>query len=298
MPRQANVTSAAATAEFTPTKDSRTRATRLRLIALLLWLVAIGLEITAIVWLMRQRTPVGDQGLARNPDTGLLETQGAEYEFPQWAFIAVIVAFVLIGALAITGSLVWKKANKLNPARRSEPVRFFVQNQLGAIVAIVAFLPLIIVVLLNKDMSKSQKGVAAALGGVLAVAAVVFGIDFNPPSVEQYTAEQSTVIQVLGKDEVVWVDGGTVYHVCAGVPDVTSASTPRVTGTTTQAAAAGKIRLTLEFAAELEACGLPVPQNSAEITDAIRAIRDGAVDTVLPAPEYAEGVTPPFRPGG
>ena len=49
---------------------------------------------------------------------------------------------------------------------------------------------------------------------MLAAVSVVVGVDFNPPSVEKYTADQSTVIQLLGSDKVFWVDGGTVYHVC------------------------------------------------------------------------------------
>lgn len=286
-----------APAEWKPTETSKKKAAQLRMISWVLWIVAIGLEIAAIFWLLRQRTEVGGTGLVRDQDTGLLEEQGVTYEFPQWAFIALIVAFVVIGALSITGSILWKKANRLDPAKRSETVKFFVQNQLGAIVAIIAFVPLIILVLLNKDMTGTQKGVAGTIGGVIAVVAIALGIDFSPPSVEQYTAEQSTVIQILGEDEVVWVEGGNVYHVCADVPDITNASTEMSTGTTAEAVEAGKSRLTLEFASELEACGLPVPTNSSEIADAIRAIRDGATDTLLPAPEYAEGVTPPFTPG-
>ncbi len=291
-------TAKAAPAEFTPTAEAKKQATTLRIISWVLWILAIALELVAIFWLLRQRVPVGVDGIVRNEDTGLLESQNVTYEFPQWAFITLIVAFVVIGALSIIGSLLWKKANRLDPAKRSETFRFFVQNQLGAIVAIIAFLPLIIVVLLNKDMSGTQKGIAGAVGVVVAVAAVALGIDFNPPSVEEYTADQSTVIQLLGEDDVVWVEGGSVYHVCADVPDVQGASTAQATGTTADAIAAGKTRLTLEFASELEACGLPVPENSAEIADAIRAIRDGAVDTVLPAPVYADGVTPPFTPAG
>lgn len=288
---------AKAPAEWKPTEGSKAKASRFRLISWVLWIVAIALEAVAIFWLLRQRTEVGGTGLVRDEETGLLVDEGVTYEFPQWAFITLIVAFVVIGALSITGSMLWKKANRLDPARRSETVKFFVQNQLGAIVAIIAFVPLIVVVLLNKDMSKTQKGVAGTVGAVIAVIAIVLGIDVNPPSVEQYTAEQSTVIQILGKDEVVWVAGGGVYHVCADVPDVRNATTGMSVGTTAEAIEAGKSRLTLEFASELAACGLPVPTNSAEIADAIRAIRDGATDTLLPAPEYAEGVTPPFTPG-
>jgi len=286
-----------APAEWKPTEASNAKASRLRLISWVLWIVAIALEVVAIFWLLRQRTAVGGTGLVRDEETGLLVEEGVTYEFPQWAFITLIVAFVVIGALSITGSILWKKANRLDPAKRSETVRFFVQNQLGAIVAIIAFVPLIVLVLLNKDMSRTQKGTAGVIGGVIAIAAILLGIEFDPASVEQYTADQSTVIQILGKDEVVWVAGGNVYHVCADVPDVTNATTEMSTGTTAEAIEAGKSRLTLEFASELRACGLPVPTNSAEIADAIRAIRDGATDTVLPAPEYEEGVTPPFTPG-
>ncbi|GAB2512682.1 hypothetical protein GCM10027064_08070 [Microbacterium petrolearium] len=291
-----NTTDKAAAADWEPTEAGKKQATTLRIVSWVLWIVAIALELVAIFWLLRQRVPVGEEGIVRDDETGLLEAHEVGYEFPQWAFISLIVAFVVIGALSITGSMLWKRANRIDPARRSDTVRFFVQNQLGAIVAVVAFVPLIILVLMNKDMSKSQKGIAGAIGGVIAVVAIALGIDVDPPSVEQYTADRSTVIQILGEDEVVWVEGGGVYHVCAEVPDVENASTPQATGTTADAVAAGKTRLTLEFASELAACGLPVPENSAEIADAIRAIRDGATDTVLPAPVYADGVTPPFTP--
>lgn len=289
---------AAAPAEWKPTEASKKQATTLRIVSWVLWIVAIALEAVAIFWLLRQRVPVGQEGIVRDDETGLLEAHEVTYEFPQWAFISLLVAFVVIGALSIIGSQLWKKANRLDPARKSDTVRFFVQNQLGAIVAVIAFVPLIILVLMNKDMSKSQKGIAGAIGGVIAVAAIALGIDFNPPSVEEYTADQSTVIQILGEDEVVWVEGGGVYHVCAEVPDVTNASTPQVTGTTADAVAAGKTRLTLEFDSELAACGLPVPENADDIKQALRAIRDGATDTLLPAPTYADGVTPPFTPAG
>lgn len=285
-----------APAEWKPTEASKKKASQLRLISWGLWAVAIALEVVAIFWLLRQGTTGDESGLVRNDETGLLETQGGQSGFPQWAFISLIVAFVVIGALSITGSILWKKANRLDPAKQSETVKYFVQNQLGAIVAIIAFLPLIILVLLNKDMSKTQKGVAGAIGGVIAIVAVAFGIDFDPPSVEQYTADQSTVIQILGKDEVVWSAGGSVYHVCEDVSDLRNATTEISTGTTAEAIEAGKSRLTLQFASELAACDLPVPENSTEIADAIRAIRDGATDTLLPAPVYAEGVTPPFTP--
>ena len=287
-------TSAApADATWKPTAEAKARSTRLRIIALVLWVVAIALEAVSIFWLLRQREFVGEGGLVRDPETGLLQDQDAVAQFPQWAFIALIVALFVIAALAITGSLLWKKANRLDPAKKSDTVRFFVQNQLGAIIAIVAFLPLIILVFTNKNMSGGQKATAGIIGIVLAAVATTVGVDFNPPSVEKYTADQSTVIQLLGADEVVWVDGGEVYHVCENVSDIQTGSEKR-TGTTAEAIAAGKSRLTLKFASEMRACGLTVPENADEIESALREIQ-GGTQVSLPAPVWADPADAPIE---
>ncbi|WP_255305162.1 hypothetical protein [Microbacterium sp. 3J1] len=281
-------------AGWTPTPAAKSKARTFRWIAAVLWVVAIAAEAVGIFWLLRQREYVGEDGtLVRDPDTGLLQEQGVTAQFPQWAFLTLLGLLMLIAVLSITGSVLWKKANRLDPARRSEPTRFFVQNQLGAIIAVVAFLPLIILVFLNKDMDKGQKATAGVVGVVLAALAVALGIDFDPPSVEQYTADQSAVIQLLGKDEVVWVDGGAVYHVCEDVSDIQTGSEKRF-GTTAEAVEAGKIRLTLKFASELTACGLTVPDNADEIEEALRAIQGGQIDTPLPAPEWADPTDAPI----
>ncbi len=276
-----------AAASWTPTATAKAKATQFRWIAAILWAIAIALEAVSIFWLLRQREFVGEDGtLVRNQDTGLLEQQNATAVFPQWAFVTLIVALVVIAALAITGSVLWKKANRLDPARQSETVKFFVQNQLGAIISIIAFLPLIILIFTNKDMDGKQKGIAGAIGIVLALAATALGIDYNPASVDKFTAGQSTVIQLLGQDEVVWVDGGSVYHVCENVSDIQTGSDKR-TGTTAEAVEAGKQRLTLKFASELQKCGLNVPENASDIEAALKEIQGGATDVTLPAPEWA-----------
>lgn len=282
-------------AGWIPTAAAKKKATTFRWIAAVLWALAIIGEAVGIFWLLRQRVFVGEDGtLVRDPDTGLLQEQGVTAQFPQWAFIALLVLLVVIAALSITGSVLWKKANRLDPARKSDKTRFFVQNQLGAIIAVVAFLPLIILIFLNKDMDKGQKTTAGIVGIALAALAVVLGIDFDPPSVEQYTADQSAVIQLLGQDEVVWVDGGEVYHVCDQVSAIQTGSEIR-TGTTAEAVEAGKIRLTLQFPSELRACDLAVPENADEITEALRAIQAGQVDTLLPAPVWADPSEAPIQ---
>lgn len=282
------------TPEWKPTEEAKKQSVKLRIIALILWALAIAGELVGIFWLLRQRVVTGGEGLARDAETGLLREQGATVTFPQWAFISLLVLLVVIAALSIIGSQLWKKANRLDPARKSESFKFFVQNQLGAIIAIIAFVPLIILVFLNKNMSGAQKATAGIVGIVLAAAATYLGVETQPSSVEQYTADQSAVIQLLGKDQVVWVDGGKVYHVCDEVSDIQTGSDKRV-GTTAEAIEAGKTRLTLKFASELRTCGLPVPENADAIEAALQQIQNGEVGTLLPAPEWAPGTEAPIE---
>lgn len=278
-----------------PTAEAKAKSTRLRFIALAAWVVAIALEAVAIFWLIRQREWVGEDGqLVRDPETGLLQNQDAVAHFPQWAFITLLVFLAVIAVLAITGSLLWKRANRLNPARKEDTIRFFVQNQLGAIISIIAFLPLILLIFLNKNMDKGQKMTAGIIGIVLASVSVIVGVDFNPPSVEKYTADQSTVIQLLGQDNVFWVGGGSVYHVCDSVSDLQTGSEIQ-DGTTAEAIEAGKTRLTLKFASELQKCGLNVPENAEEIAAALRLIQEGSTDTLLPAPVWADPADAPIK---
>jgi len=72
----------------------------------------------------------------------------------------IVGLLVVIAIFAIAGSLMWKRANKHDPASREDKVRFFVQNQLGAIITLIAFLPLLAMVFLDKDMDPKTKKVA------------------------------------------------------------------------------------------------------------------------------------------
>ena len=154
------------TKEWRATHGQKSAATRLRLFAALSWIIAIGTEVAGIVLLRQHKFDHGNLPLL----IGLL---------------------VVIAVFAIAGSLMWKAANKHDPASKSEPVKFFVQNQLGAIVTVLAFLPLIVLIFMDKDMDPKNKKIAGGIGAVLAVGATLIGIDFNPPSVEQYTQDMN-----------------------------------------------------------------------------------------------------------
>jgi hypothetical protein len=154
------------TKEWRATHGQKSAATRLRLFALIAWVIAIGGEIFGIVLLRQHKFDHGNLPL----------------------LIGILVG---IAVFAIAGSLMWKAANKQDPARQSDTARFFFQNQLGAIITVIAFLPLIVLIFMDKDMDPKNKKIAGGIGVVLAAAATFIGIDFNPPSVEKYTQDMN-----------------------------------------------------------------------------------------------------------
>jgi len=154
------------TKEWRATHGQEAAAKRLRIFAALSWIVAIGTEVAGIVLLRQHKFDHGNLPLL----IGLL---------------------VVIAVFAIAGSLMWKAANKHDPASKSEPFKFFVQNQLGAIITVIAFLPLVVLIFMDKDMDPKNKKIAGGIGAVLAVAATLIGVDFSPPSVEQYTQDMN-----------------------------------------------------------------------------------------------------------
>jgi hypothetical protein len=154
------------TKEWRATHGQESAAKRLRIFAALSWIVAIGTEVAGIVLLRQHKFDHGNLPL----------------------LIGLLIA---IAIFAIAGSLMWKAANKHDPASKSEPFKFFVQNQLGAIITVLAFLPLIVLIFMDKDMDPKNKKIAGGIGAVLAVAATLIGVDFSPPSVEEYTQDMN-----------------------------------------------------------------------------------------------------------
>jgi hypothetical protein len=155
------------TKEWRATRGQQSAATRLRIFAALAWIIAIGGEVAGIVLLRQHKFDHGNLPL----------------------LIGILVG---IAIFAIAGSLMWKAANKHDPASKSEPFKFFVQNQLGAIITLIAFLPLVVLIFMDKDMDPKNKKIAGGIGAVLAVAATLIGVSWNPPSVEQYTKDMNT----------------------------------------------------------------------------------------------------------
>jgi hypothetical protein len=174
---------------FEASAESKAKAKRLRIFAFIAWILAMAGQIFAILKLLNDETLV-------------------------W----LVVVIVVILALAITGSTLWKKANRLDPASEKDKAKFFIQNQLGAIMGMLAFLPLVILIFMNKNIDGKTKGIAGAVAIIAMLAAGISGVDFNPPSIEKYTEEINAQTSTLKKlnfdnDNVFWTRAGNKYHI-------------------------------------------------------------------------------------
>ena len=173
---------------FEASPEAKGKAKQLRLFAILAWVLAMAGQVFAILKLISDDMMV-------------------------WLIVAIVVILIL----AITGSILWKKANKLDPASEKDKTRFFIQNQLGAIMGVLAFLPLVILIFTNKDISGKTKGIAGSIAAVAMVAAGITGVDFNPSSIEQYTEQINQQTEAakslsIDSDNVYWSTAGNKYH--------------------------------------------------------------------------------------
>ncbi|HHT21964.1 MAG TPA: hypothetical protein GXZ87_01460 [Bacteroidales bacterium] len=175
----------ASQATWKPTEENKSKATRNRVIAAILWVLAVVAQLIAIRHII-QVVPI-----------------------KMWFVIVLIVVDL---ALAIVGSILWKKSNRLDPPSEKNKFLFFLQSQLGLFTAIIAFLPLVIVIFTNKNLDGKQKGILGGIAIAALVAAGLVGTDFNPPSVEQYTQDSNYVKELMGSDYVYWTKSGSKYH--------------------------------------------------------------------------------------
>jgi hypothetical protein len=187
---------------FVASKESKAKAKQLRLFAILAWVVAIGLQAYAIFFVLL-KPPVN---------------------------MALLIGVIVVNLiLALVGSTLWKKSNRLDPASEADKTRFFLQNQLGAIMGVLAFLPLVILIFANKDLSGKQKGLVGTIAVVAMLIAGIAGVDFDPPSIEQYT-EQTRTVEMLnqGRNFVYWTPSGNRYHLYSDCSHITTARTSEI----------------------------------------------------------------------
>ncbi len=185
-----------------------------RIGAIVLWLVAIGLEVVALLLLNGTLT---------------------------WTFMPtltlIIIALVLDLVCVIIGSQLWKKANRINPASEKNKFLFWLWNNMGLIACAVAFIPFVILALTNKDADKKTKSIATVVAIIALLIGGLASYDWNPVSEEDKEAAMEAINQ-----DVYWTTFGKVYHTHEDCQSLNQSDTLTI-GTVEEAIAANRTRL-------------------------------------------------------
>ena len=161
-------------------------STGYRIGAIALWVVALGLEIVAI----------------------LILTGKINMNFLGLSSLAQIIVFLVLDLICVViGSQLWKKANHISPMSKKNPTLFWIWNNMGVIVSVACFLPFIIIALSNKNTDKKTRVVATVVAIIALLIAGLTSYDWNPVSKEELDAATSTIT-----GDVYWAPFGKVYH--------------------------------------------------------------------------------------
>ena len=173
--------------------EEKSKATTNRIVAFILWAVALACEIIAIL-LINEKIK--------------LPYFSAHDDVRVALWIPLVIFIVIDLICCIIASQLWKKASRLDPFKKTDnAVGFFILTQLGAIMAIICLVPLIIFVLANKKLDKKTKTFVTIVAGVALLIAVLLGVDWHPISQDEKTAATQTITQ-----DVFWSQYGRKYH--------------------------------------------------------------------------------------
>ncbi len=160
--------------------------------AVLLWVLAIIFEALAALSVMQSSPLYGRLPL---------------FDPIVWMCVFLVLDFVCV----VAAGQLWKQANHIDPPSEKNKFEFFLKSQLGAILSIVAFLPFIILTLLDEDADKQTKTVATVVAAIALAVSVGASADFNPVSSEDLQEMEANAIE-LGDGTVYWTKSGSVYH--------------------------------------------------------------------------------------
>ncbi|MEF9875451.1 MAG: hypothetical protein RR772_00935 [Gordonibacter sp.] len=160
-----------------------------RIGAIVLWVLGIACEVMAILVVNRTLFLPGPAPMT-------------------WLIIWLVVDLVLV----IVGSQLWKHANHLSPASKDNKLAYWVQTDLGVIIAAIAFAPIIILMLTSKDTDKRTKQVGTIVAAVALIAAIGSGIDYHPTTQEDKDQAEAGAAVLSDDGLAYWTPFGAVYH--------------------------------------------------------------------------------------
>lgn len=178
------------------TGDPHKRATTKRVWAIICWIIAIAFEVIGILKL----THVIDRFNGLNLTYFLLICLGLDLLF------------------FIPGSLLWKKANHIDPASEKNKTKFWFWNNLWTVLSVLAFLPIIILIFTSKDLDKKSKGLVWGIAIAALAIAWLASYDWNPVSMEWLERAEQEVLQVSPSGTVYWAEHSKKYHVDKDCP--------------------------------------------------------------------------------
>ncbi len=174
-------------------------AAPMRIAAGLLWLLGCGGTVMAVIMLMESNTTL------------------------------TIVGLAIMAVMAIVGSLLWKRANRIKPCPVKQDgstgakIKTFLWNQMGLVATFVIFLPIGLVLLIsNKKLDPKLKKLVAIVAAVLVVGVGAVAADYNAPVAEipdsqkveasEVTVPDGTVLTGALTDPAYWTQYGKSYH--------------------------------------------------------------------------------------
>jgi len=188
----------------------------LRTFAVVFWVLAILAEVAAILMLTRY---------IFIPEENLL----------MWLLIALGADLVFL----VIGSQLWKRANRIAPASEKNKLKFWLWNNMGVIVAVIAFLPILILLLNDKKLDGKTKRLVSIVAAVALAVGGLASYDFNPISQEAVAAQSELAESVIDNGEVCWTTFGRRYHYFDDCTSLNNSATLYL-GTVEQAVAAGR----------------------------------------------------------
>lgn len=189
-----------------------------RIGAAILWVLGIAFEVTAIL------------------------VANSTLYLPKLPAMTWVILFLVVDlALVVAGSQLWKRANHLSPVSKENKLAYWAQTDLGIIIAVIAFAPVILLMLTNKDLDKKTKQVCSIVAGVALVAAIGSGIDYHPTSQEDLDQAEAGAAVLSDDGLAYWTPFGEVYHFNPDCQYVKNSGTI-YSGTVSDAIEAGRTR--------------------------------------------------------
>ena len=197
------------------------RALPYRIGAIVLWILALGFEVLAIMALLGNFTI----RFTHNGSTNM--------------WILLIGCIVLDMILAILAAQLWKKANRISPmSEKRGKFLFYLWNELGVIMACICFIPLIVLLLKNDKLDKKTKTIVTAIAAAALLITGLTSAEYHPMSEEKLDSAETAFEGV----DVCWTQFGHVFHLdpehCYHLKDK-----DYYVGTVTEAIDSGKTRI-------------------------------------------------------